>query len=150
MNDVFETFVFKLFYEFYFFPVKEQQSSVSWITERERQSINIITDILIFEKDRKTVRTIIDTKYKEELTDSDRYQLSHYAHDYEKSEVYAILPKFDGAVADSFRGAKQDIQIKIRHIEIDKILDWIYSKENHSKEIREYIEKLVPLESDLR
>ncbi|GEM_PF-6901812 len=46
--------------------------------------------------------------------------------------------------------SKKNDSIKIEFTEIDKILDWIYSKENHSKEIREYIEKLVPLESDQR
>ena len=147
MNEVFEKFVFKLFYQFYPLPAKEQQHYPSWISEREGRTIPIITDILTYQKDRHTVNTIIDTKYKIELSDNDRYQLTHYARDYEKNEVYAILPEFEGAASDSYIATRQNIQVKIRHINIDKILDWVYSKENKSKEIQEYLEEIVPLEN---
>jgi len=148
MNDVFEKFVFKLFYQYYPLHVKEQQHYSSWISEREGRTIPIITDILTYQKDNHAVHNIIDTKYKMELSDNDRYQLAYYARDYKKDEVYAILPEFEGATQDSFIATRQNIQIKIRHINIDKILDWVYSQENHSKEIQEYLEMMLPLEKN--
>jgi len=141
MNSLFEKFVFNLFYEFYQFPAKEQQHYQSWISERKKRTIDTITDILIYEKDRREVRTIIDTKYKSELSDNDRYQLTFYAHDYDKTEAYAILPEFEGAVSDSYTATRQNVEIKIRHLNIDKALELVYL--DNPKERKEKIQKML-------
>lgn len=125
MNNIFEKFVFKLFYEFYEFPAKEQQHYPSWVTEHNNRKIDTITDILIYEKDRREVRTIIDTKYKPELSDNDRYQLAFYAHDYAKNKAYAILPEIEDSISDTFIATRQNVEIKIRHLNIDRSLELI-------------------------
>ncbi|KEQ56791.1 McrBC 5-methylcytosine restriction system component-like protein [Marine Group I thaumarchaeote SCGC AAA799-B03] len=145
MNNIFEKFVFKLFYEFYEYPAKEQQHYPSWMTEKKGRKIDTITDILIYEKNRSDVRTIIDTKYKPELTDNDRYQLAFYAHDYKKQEAYAILPEFTDSESDAFIATRQDVEIKIRHLNIDKALGLISLRNTRERnqKIQEMLDELL-------
>ncbi len=147
MNIVFEKFIFKLFAEFYPLHAKDQESDIAWKTENEGKTIQSITDILIFEKDQNTVHTIIDTKYKTDLTNADRYQLEHYIHDHKKTEAYVILPEFKDAKYNSYIATRQDIQIKVRHVNIDKVLEYINLKDPRSKKdkIKELLIEVIPL-----
>lgn len=144
MNDVFEKFVFKLFHKFYPLPSKEQQRYASWEIESTGRKYNIIPDILIFSKNRHEIEAIIDTKYKEELSESDRFQIAFYIRDYEKKEGYAILPKTPQSISDTLKATRQNIEIKVRFIDIDNILQIIYSKQNYKQEIQELLLKLIP------
>ena len=96
---------------------------------------------MIYEKNRRDVRIIIDTKYKPELSDSDRYQLAFYAHDYEKDQAYAILPELDDSISDSFVATRQNVEIKIRHLNIDKALELVFLR--NSSERKERIQKML-------
>ncbi len=127
MNQVFEKFVFKLFNEYYQLPCKEQQHYASWLMEKSKKSFDIIVDILIYDKTRKNIESIIDTKYKDSLSEQDRFQIAHYIRDYGKTEGIAILPKTANSISDSIIAPRQGIKIKIHYIDIDRILELLYS-----------------------
>lgn len=147
MNEVFEKFVYKLFHDFYPLPCKEQQRYPAFETEVGKETFDIIPDILIYDKNRNDVQTIIDTKYKVELSESDRFQISFYIRDYGKKEGYAILPEYPGSYRDTIKAPRQDIEIKIRYINIDKALELLYSKDLafRKKGIRTMLEEKVTL-----
>jgi len=146
MNDVFEKFVFKLFHEFYPLPCKEQQHYRSWVSESGNKGFDIIPDILIYDKKRQNIAAIIDTKYKEELSDPDRYQISFYIRDYGKKEGYALLPKTENSRQDTLTVPRQDISLKIRFVGIDEILNLIYSKTTNKKQmIKEKLLEIIPV-----
>ena len=140
MNAIFEKFVFKLFDKYYPRPAKAQVSYASWQSERSGETIQSIIDILIFEKDANTVHTIIDTKYKNKISNTDRYQLEHYIHDYGKKEIYAILPESQTSMSDSYTTIQQEMVIKIRHINIDKMLDLLNNPDSkeRNRQIRNF------------
>lgn len=146
MNDVFEKFVFKLFYQYYPYPAKEQQYYPSFVTERDGTKIPTYTDILIYDKDRITVRDIIDTKYRADISDT-VYQLTFYARDYGKNFIYAILPEFSGARPDIITATRQNIQIKIRHLNIDKALEYIALSDSklQKEKLRDMLTNIVPI-----
>jgi len=56
----------------------------------------------------------------------------------------AILPWFKGAEKKVWKAPNQDITIIVNYIEIDKILDWIYSVEDHKQEISDKLVEIVP------
>lgn len=143
MNDVFEKFVFKLFHKYYPLPCKEQQYYASWEIESTGKKLNIIPDILIYSQNRHDIETIIDTKYKDELSEADRFQIAFYIRDYNKKVGYAILPKTSKSVSDTLKAPRQDIEIKVCFIDIDNILEMIYSKKNQKNKIQEILEELV-------
>lgn len=144
MNDVFEKFVFKLFHKYYPLSSKEQQRHASWEVEGSGKKFNIIPDILIYSKNRREIETIIDTKYKDELTESDRFQIAFYIRDYDKKKGYAILPKTSGSKPETLKATRQNIEIKICFIDIDDVLTMIYSKENNEHQIKSLLLELVP------
>ena len=146
MNDVFEKFVFKLFHDFYALPSKEQQRRHAWVTEVGKEKFDIIPDILIYDKNKEKVQTIIDTKYKEELSEGDRFQISFYIRDYDKKEGYAILPEHPESYRDTLKAQQQDIEIKVRYLNIDKVLKLLAIKDLalRKKEIRQMLEEKIP------
>jgi len=147
MNRVFEKFVFKLFKEFYSLPCKEQQHSPSWISEKRKKVFDIITDISILNKERTKTLAVLDTKYKEEISDNDLEQFSHYMGDLKLNEVTAILPETSKSEPDKITGLKQDIAINIRHINITKTLDALSLKDTKKRkeQVNEQLEKIIPL-----
>ncbi len=143
MNDVFEKFVFKLFDEYYPLKSKEQQRYPSWELEGSGKKSYIIPDILIYSKNGE-VETIIDSKYKDELSESDRFQIAFYIRDYDKKKGYVILPKTQESRLGTLKATRQNIEIKIRFIDIDKVLEMIYSKQNNKQKIMDLLLELVP------
>ena len=144
MNEVFEKFVFKLFYKFYPLPCKAQQRFAAWEIQSTGRKYNIIPDMLIFGKNRHEIETIIDTKYKDEISEADRYQIAFYIRDYDKKEGYAILPKTPKSFPETLKATRQNIEIKIRFIDIDDVLTMIYSKENNKKNIQDLLLEIIP------
>lgn len=147
MNEVFEKFVFKLFNDFYALPSKEQQRRHAWITEVGKEKFDIIPDILIYDTNKEVVQTIIDSKYKEELSEGDRFQIAFYIRDYNKKEGYAILPEYPESHRDTIKAPQQDIEIKIRYLNIDKTLKLLAIKDMplRKKEIRKMLEEKIPI-----
>ena len=144
MNEVFEKFVFKLFYKFYPLQSKEQQRFAAWEIESTGKKYNIIPDILIFGENRHEIKTIIDTKYKDEISEADRYQIAFYMRDYDKKEGYAILSKTLNSYPETLKAPRQNIEIKIRYIDIDDVLTLIYSNQNNEGEIKDLLLEIIP------
>jgi len=153
MYQVFEDFLTQLFDENYSMTIDSQVSSPSWKVTGFIKSIkpDLITYNTIYPKKGEEV-SIIDAKYmvgSKFGKEKEDYQIAFYLNDYKKKVGYAILPKSHDTKEDIPRdwvAPNQKIKICVRFVDIDKILDWIYSRENHSKEIRDYIENMVPLE----
>ena len=144
MNNVFEKFVFKLFVEYYPLKCEEQNDSSTWMVDYDDKSISIITDILIYKENTRDVQAILDTKYKDKLSQDDRFQIAHYMRDYKKIVGYAILPKTETSKSYTLKGQKQEIEIKVCHIDVDKMLDLIHPNKIHKLEIQDYLLDLVP------
>jgi len=144
MNQVFEKFVYKLFHKYYPLLSKEQQRYASWEIESTGRKYNILPDILIFGENRHEIETIIDTKYKEEISEADRYQIAFYIRDYDKKEGYAILPKTLKSFPETLKAPRQNIEIKIRYIDIDDVLTLIYSNKNNEEEIKDLLLEIIP------
>ena len=144
MNNLFEKFIFKLFDKYHPLKCKKQQYYSTWIVDGTNEKIHVIPDILIFKKNTHDVKAIIDTKYKDKLSRDDLFQIAHYVRDYEKIIGYAVLPKTETSEPSTLKGQKQDIEINICYIDVDKILDLIHPNKIYEQEIREYLLKLVP------
>ncbi len=153
MYQVFEDFLAQLFDENYSMTIDSQVSTTSWKINGTATSIrpDLITYYTKLPKQGKEI-SIIDAKYmlgSKFGKEKEDYQIAFYLNDYKKKVGYAILPMSHDKKEDTPRdwiSPNQDIKICVRFVDIDKILDWIYSKEDNSKEIRDYVEKLVPLE----
>ena len=101
--------------------------------------------------------SILDSKYMDEIHESEMYQFAFYMHHFKKKTAIAILPTEKPTIDDHGRyvdteaynwtGKKQDVTIKVRHINIDEILKKIYSndKSNLDAVMNEIITKIVPI-----
>jgi len=153
MYQVFEDFLAQLFDENYSMTIDSQVSTTSWKVNGNVTSIrpDLITYYTKLPKKGKEI-SIIDAKYmlgSKFGKEKEDYQIAFYLNNYKKKVGYAILPMSHDKKEDTPRdwiAPNQDIKICVRFVDIDKILDWIYSKEDNSKEIRDYIENIVPLE----
>lgn len=154
MYQVFEDFLTQLFEDdYYHLTIDEQVSTTGWKVNGSTRDIrpDIITYNTKFPKKGAEV-SIIDAKYmvgSKFGENKEDYQIAFYLNDYKKKVGYAILPLSHDEKEDISRewiAPNQNIKICVRFVDIDKILDWIYSRENNSKKIQEYLEKLVPLE----
>ena len=132
MNRVFEKFVTKLFMKHYPLSVKGQYRYSLWKSNL-KGSIKSIPDILVKEEGGKKIHAVIDAKYKEDIVPEDLYQMEHYMHDHKKMEAYMILPEFETSKSDIYTSEMQGIRIKIRHINIDRMLDLINNKDSEVK-----------------
>ena len=106
-------------------------------------------------KENEIPKLVIDTKYKDGLSDSDLYQIGFYIHEYfeeswtrdGKKLGYAILPTTENldvkGKKSRISSLKQDIQIVKSFINIDKIVPLLDSK------IPEDQEKLVSFVTNL-
>ena len=92
----------------------------------------------------------------QEISDSEMYQFAFYMHHFKKKTAVAILPtekltmddhgKYVDTEAYDWIGKKQAVTIKVRHINIDEILDKYYEdKSNLDAEMREILTKIVPI-----
>ena len=155
MFQVFEDFLTKLFEndDYYELTIDDQVPTPSW--EINGSPHNIIPDIITYStkspKEGAEV-SIIDAKYMVGTNfgkGKEDYQIAFYLNDYKKKVGYAILPMSHDKKEDiprNFIAPNQDIKICVRFIDIDLILDWIYSREDNSKKINDYLKELVPIE----
>ncbi len=158
MYEVFEGFLTKLFdnNEYYDLSIDDQVSTPSWVINNHPRNIkpDIITYKTDFLKEGEEV-SIIDAKYMRGSKfgeNKEDYQIAFYLNDYKVKVGYALLPLSHNKKEDvpkDWVAPNQDIKIKVRFVDIDKILNWIYSNEDHSTDIHDYLEDLVPLEDIL-
>ena len=144
MNVIFEAFVAKLFKEYYPLPSETQKGRKAWTIDLGGTA-GIRTDVLIYDN-RGKPKSIIDTKYKKKLTESDRFQIGFYIHEYEKRVGYAILPKHLESSDHSIISKQQEISINVKHIDIDRTINLLYSKTDESiDDLKQLVEELVPV-----
>ena len=154
MNTIFEKFVFILFRESFQdeFHVSEQKKKKVWNIDDERTK-SIRTDILL-EGIKSSKKIVIDTKYKDDISDSDLYQIGFYVHEYsqkglelERKRGYAVLPtrKNEPELKKStYISEKQRIAVVKSFFNIDKAVSLLYSQEpNASEELRSMLESLL-------
>jgi len=149
MNIVFQKFVYKIFHQYYFpisFAIREQQHYKSWRTG-DGNIIESIPDILVYDKKKQDIEIIIDTKYKDRILENDLYQIEHYVRDLGKEEGYAILPESPDPHTDEYQSIKQKLAIHIRFINIDKMLELIFLKDqiDKKKRIQDELSKLISI-----
>jgi len=156
MNEIFEKFVYRLFEKYYHpreFKIFEQKKKKAWTIDFTK-SKSIRTDILL-ENLKTKQNTIIDTKYKEKLTELDLYQIGFYIHEYRKSTEnwqktgYAILPKPKNEEMEKpfqiISSTKQGIHVVQSYINLDEIIPLLYKYDSESqKKLQTKIESLLP------
>jgi len=153
MNDLFQDFIAcllndKKYYKYY---VKADQFRVSpGKKEKEYQtqttaweisgSIHydgpkqIRPDIITYkDSDCTEIHAIMDAKYKDDekgtLDEDDMYQIAFYLNHYKKKIAYAVLPEHKKSLPDyKIKAKKQDLEIRVRHINVEDTLDWIFDK----------------------
>lgn len=153
MYQVFEDFLTQLFDDRYYnLSIDGQVSTTAWKVNGSPREIR--PDIITY--DTKSPKkgqevSIIDAKYmvgSKFGENKEDYQIAFYLNDYKKKVGYAILPKAHDPKEDIPRdwiAPNQDITIHVRFIDIDEILEWIYSKDDNSQNISDYLEDLVPI-----
>ena len=132
MDEVFAKFVERLI-RFYYsnafnYNVKAQKTTEAWQSDRFKDK-NMRTDILVSDSNDQTKKFILDTKYKDELSSGDRYQIGFYIHEFKQKEGTALLPEFN-VDKDEILTSEKGIIINVKHIDINKILDIIYNEKN--------------------
>jgi 5-methylcytosine-specific restriction endonuclease McrBC regulatory subunit McrC len=152
MYQVFEDFLTKLFEDYYALKIQKQRHTPSWKVNGSNR--NIIPDIITYNtkscKEGSEV-AIIDAKYmvgSKFGEGKEDYQIAFYLNDYKKKIGYAILPLSQDSKEDiqkDWIAPNQDLRICVRFVDIDKILDLVYSKENNSKQISEKLEAMIPI-----
>ena len=92
------------------------------------------------------LKHLIDAKYKEKISVTDRYEIGFYIHEYVQTDGFAILPhdKRDGQNNQprkdySITSEEQEITIYIKHIDIDDML----TGQRDYNEMRNEIGKLI-------
>lgn len=153
MYQVFEDFLAQLFDDRYYdLSINKQVSTTGWKVNGSNREIrpDIITYSTKSPKQGAEV-SIIDAKYmvgSKFGENKEDYQIAFYLNDYKKKIGYAILPMSHDPKEDISRdwiSQNQDIKICVRFIDIDKILDWIYSDKDNSQDIQDYLEKMIPI-----
>ena len=171
MADIFELFVQTLLEE-YGPPVKSQAHPIGWekkssVSKKLLDTKDIKPDFLTYNGIFRDVNnipndvldsiSILDSKYMDEINESEMYQFAFYMHHFKKKTAVAILPTEKLTIDDHGRyvdteaydwiGKKQDVTIKVRHINIDEILKKIYSKDKSNLDaiMKEILTKIVPI-----
>lgn len=143
MNVIFEAFVAKLFKKYYPLDSEAQKNRKAWIIDNG-SSARIRTDILIYHDSGKE-KDVIDTKYKKRLNESDRFQIGFYIHEYERKEGYAILPTREESKNYKVISEHQGIAINVKHLNIDNMLELVFSENNNKSKIKDELIKIIPL-----
>ena len=170
MANIFELFVHKLLKE-YNPPVAYHKRPIGW---EKKSSAGKVLDNKVIEPDFLTYKgslsdvndipndvldsiSILDSKYMQEISDPEMYQFAFYMHHFKKKTAIAILPtekptiddhgRYVDTEAHNWTGKKQDVTIKVRHINIDEILEKIYSRDKSNLDVvmKEIITEIAPI-----
>ena len=81
------------------------------------------------------------------LAESDRYQIAFYLNDYKKKIAYAVLPKHEKSQPDyTITAINQGLEIRVRHIDVEETLEWIFNKKIDDKvKVSEMLKEKFPL-----
>ena len=157
MYQVFEKFLGKLFGSYFpEFEVEEQMKKPAWKIQDEdgeEGTRGIRTDVLLRDENGE-LKHLIDAKYKEKISVTDRYEIGFYIHEYKQTDGFAILPhdKRDGQNNQprkdySITSEEQKITIYIKHIDIDDMLDLHFGQKTKEQKKAKIKELITPLTS---
>ena len=164
MPDMYEKFLEKLFLAKQWYPLvtKRQNPSHPWLKDGKQEK-EMRPDLVTYKGglQNENIVSVIDAKYMEDIKEGERYQIAFYLNEYHKQLAYAICCTTKQTIVNDYYQDKdtytltvpnQDIAIKVKHINIDEILERIFSedKSNLDVEMREILTKIVPVtqESD--
>jgi 5-methylcytosine-specific restriction endonuclease McrBC regulatory subunit McrC len=152
MNNIFEKFFFKLLAENYPLKSEKPKISLSWKSTLGKTKSNE-PDGFIYEKNGVDVKYILDTKYKDSVSDDgsnnikleDLRQMLDYMSHQGKNEGYLIYPKTSKSIPDEYIAENRDYTVKIRFIDIDTAMDLISIKDNkiRTNKICELLQKIL-------
>lgn len=149
MHQVFENFLTQLFYDYSEMTIEDQVSTNSWFVDDSPRSI--IPDIVMYKTTfpkKGSEQTIIDAKYMTSSKFSngkEEYQIAFYLNEYKLKTGFAVLPYSKDEKKEYIRwhAPNQDIEIFIKFVNIDKILDLIYSKQDQAEQLKSSIKELM-------
>lgn len=153
MYQVFENFLTKLFEDFYALKIQKQWPTPSWKVNGSAH--NIKPDIITYNTKsckKGSEVSIIDAKYMVGTKfgeGKENFQIAFYLNDYKRKIGYAILPLSHDSKEDIHKdwiAPNQDLKIYVRFVNIDEMLDLIYSREDNSKQISDKLEEMIPIE----
>jgi len=145
MPDLFEKFLEILFSNYYELDIKSQSKHRAWYKDGTYYK-KIQPDIISIRNNE--INSIIDAKYMTDVKEEQMYQIAFYLNELKKETGYAILPH-ENLEDYELTVPAQNITIKVKHININQILDTFYSKNKSHKEIKEWfsskLKELVPI-----
>jgi len=133
--------------------VNEQKQRKVWTIDEEKDR-SMRTDILL-EAKHSDETIVIDTKYKENLSDADLYQIGFYIHEYAKKGVknvqkvgFAVLPTEEilpeTGKSLAFSSETQKIAVVKSYFNINQIVPLLYdTNPEKQKELYTRIESLL-------
>ena len=152
MNKIFEKFFFKLLAENYSLKSEKPKSSLSWKSTLGEKKSNE-PDGFIYEENGVDVKYILDTKYKDSVSDDgsnnikleDLRQMLDYMSHQGKNEGYLIYPKTSKSIPDEYIAENRDYTVKIRFIDIDTAMDLISIQDDkiRTNKICELLQKIL-------
>ena len=133
--------------------VRAQWAKHGW-DDTEGRGKKIIPDIVLTEG--KTLKAIIDVKYKPELHEDDLYQIGFYLHEYGgKTQIalekgFAVLPEYEDDKkimhnkTSIFTATRSRIKIHEKRINVDIILELLKKNESERKiELQKQVKELL-------
>lgn len=149
MEKVYEYFLTQLFSDYYELSTRSQMESTAWMINGTAK--NIRPDIITYDSrnaKKGSENSIIDAKYmtRENFGESQAYQMAFYLHEFGKKVAYAILPvpNNENPKTVTWTGINQDIKILVKFINVNKMLDMVYSQKDMSTQITNELVSLVP------
>ena len=151
MYKVFEDFLTKIFQEYY--PLRSQAQFPRAAWKVNGISKDIIPDIITYNTKSCSAGTevsIIDAKYmlgNKFGKEKEDYQIAFYLNEYKKNVGYAVLPMSNDNSEDMVRewfAPNQNLRIYVKFVNIDDILELIYSQKDNSDKISQKIQEIIP------
>ena len=97
------------------------------------------------------IHSILDAKYVDDfdgdLSSDNLYQLAFYLRHYNRKMGYLILPYDKKHKKEDYeiRSIKQPLEIRVRHIDVEETLEWIFEKSpENTEKIKKMLEKKFP------
>lgn len=143
MPKLFEKFLENLFFNYHQIGlvVKGQQRFQAWHKDGNPESDGGIKPDILLYKDSE-IYAILDAKYMKDIKEHEKYQIAFYLNHLKKSIGYAILP-YEEISDYNLTVPGQNIVIKVKHVNIDNILNTLYAKNKSKQEIKNEIQQLL-------
>lgn len=143
MPKLFEKFVENLFSNYHQMGmvVEGKQRFQAWYRDGNPESDGVIIPDILLYKDSE-IYAILDAKYMKDIKEHEKYQIAFYLNHLKKSIGCAVLP-YEEIPDYNLTVPDQNIEIKVKHIHIDNILNTLYAKNKSKQEIKNEIQQLL-------